>query len=114
MIYVHPQMVTLQTLLGEVCLPIRIFQYSGGGAFGRPDDRHLAIPEVGGFTDDMCCLYAYVAAGRASSGGERPLAAVHRRGPQLAGEARASSTAPPMTSSGGSPGKQPSAMPWPS
>jgi hypothetical protein len=113
MIYVHLRTVNPQTLLGELCLPIRTFQCGGGGTSRWPDDRHLGVPEMGDFTDDVRCLYASVAA-------ERPHRVANDRLLQCAGVAlssrgaKASSTAPPMTSSGGSPGKQPSAMPWPS
>jgi hypothetical protein len=88
MIFVHPRTVSPQTLLGEGWLPIETFQCSGGGASRRPDDHHLGVPEVGDFTDDVRCLYASAAAGRAPSSGERPLAGVHRHGPQLVGGPR--------------------------
>lgn len=64
MTYVHIRPVSPQTLLGEGCLPTRTFQCSGGGASRPLDDRHLGVPEVGDFTDDVRCLYASVAAER--------------------------------------------------
>jgi hypothetical protein len=64
MTYVHPRTVSPQTLLDEGCLPIQTFQCGGCGASCRPDDRHLGVPELGTFTDDVRCLYASVAAER--------------------------------------------------
>ena len=113
MTYVHPRTVSPQTLLGEVCLPMPTFQCSGCEVSNRPDDRQLGVPEVCDFTDDMHCLYASVAAERCHRvaedrcRGSQVWPSAHR-------ETRAASTAPPITSSGGSHGKQPSSMPWPS
>jgi hypothetical protein len=56
--YVHTRTVSPETLLGEVCIPVRTFQCGGCGASLRPDDRHLGVPEVGDFTDDVRVLYA--------------------------------------------------------
>jgi hypothetical protein len=61
-IYVHTRTVTPETLVGEVCIPVRTFQCSGCGASLRPDDRHLGVPEAGDFTDDVRVLYAPVVA----------------------------------------------------
>jgi hypothetical protein len=109
MTFIHPWTVSPQTLLGEECLPIRTSQCGGCGVSCRPDDRHIGVPELGTFTDDVRCLYASVAAERPHRvTNDRLLrctgAALSSRGP------KASSTAPPMTSIGGSPAKQPSAM----
>jgi hypothetical protein len=60
--YIHTRTVSPQTLLGEVYIPVRTFQCSGCGASLRPDDRHLGVPEVGDFTDDVRALYAPVVA----------------------------------------------------
>jgi hypothetical protein len=60
--YLHTRTVSPQTLLGEVYIPVRTFQCSGCGASLRPDDRHLGVPEVGNFTDDVRALYAPVVA----------------------------------------------------
>jgi hypothetical protein len=60
--YVHTRTVSPQTLLGEVRIPVRTFQCRGCGAFLRPDDPHLGVPEVGDFTDDVRALYAPVVA----------------------------------------------------
>jgi len=59
---VHPRTVSPQTLLGQVCLPVRTFQGGGCGAALRPDDQHLGVPEAGAFTDDVRALYAPVVA----------------------------------------------------
>lgn len=60
--YIHTRTVSPQTLLGEVHIPVRTFQCAGCGASLRPDDRHLGVPEVGDFTDDVRALYASVVA----------------------------------------------------
>jgi hypothetical protein len=60
--YIHTRTVSPQTLFGEVHIPVRTFQCGGCGAFLRPDDRHLGVPEVGDFTDDVRGLYAPVVA----------------------------------------------------
>jgi hypothetical protein len=60
--YVHTRTVSPQTLLGEVCIPVRTFQCDGCGATLRPDDHYLGVPEVGDFTDDVRALYAPVVA----------------------------------------------------
>jgi Uncharacterised protein family (UPF0236) len=60
--YIHTRTVRAQTLLGEVHIPVRPFQCRGCGAFLRPDDRHLGVPEVGDVTDDVRALYAPVVA----------------------------------------------------
>lgn len=60
--YIHTRTVSPQTLFGEVHIPVRTFQCRGCGAFLRPDDCHLGVPEVGDFTDDVRYLYAPVAA----------------------------------------------------
>jgi hypothetical protein len=60
--YVHTRTVSPQTLLGEVHIPVRTFQCGGCGAFLRPDDLYLGVPEVGDFTDDVRALYALVVA----------------------------------------------------
>src|SRR2546430_9380764 len=60
--YLHTRTVSPQTLLGEVSIPVRTFQCRGCGASLRPDDRHLGVPEVGDFTDDVRALYAPVVA----------------------------------------------------
>src|SRR5882672_5361358 len=60
--YLHTRTVSPQTLLGEVYIPVRTFQCRGCGASLRPDDRHLGVPEVGDFTDDVRALYAPVVA----------------------------------------------------
>jgi hypothetical protein len=51
--YVHTRMVNPETLLGEVCIPVRPFQCGGCAASLRPDDRHLSVPEAGDFTADV-------------------------------------------------------------
>jgi hypothetical protein len=56
--YIHTRTVSPQTLWGEVRHPVRTFQCGGCGASLRPDDRHLGVPEVGDFTDDVRALYA--------------------------------------------------------
>jgi hypothetical protein len=60
--YLHTRMVSPQTLCGQVHIPVRTFQCRGCGASFRPDDRHLGVPEVGDFTDDVRGLYAPVVA----------------------------------------------------
>jgi len=60
--YLHTRLVSPQTLLGRVHIPVRTFQCRGCGASLRPDDRHLGVPEVGDFTDDVRALYAPVVA----------------------------------------------------
>jgi hypothetical protein len=60
--YLHTRLVSPQTLLGQVHIPVRTFQCGGCGASFRPDDRHLGVPEVGDFTDDVRALYAPVVA----------------------------------------------------
>jgi hypothetical protein len=50
---VHTRTVRPETLVGEVCIPVRTFQCGGCGASLRPDDRHLGVPEAGNFTDDV-------------------------------------------------------------
>ncbi len=60
--YIHTRTVSPQTLLGEVHIPVRTFQCRGCGTSLRPDDRHLGVPEVGDFTDDVRALYAPVVA----------------------------------------------------
>jgi hypothetical protein len=60
--YLHTRTVSPQTLLGEITIPVRTFQCRGCGASLRPDDRHLGVPEVGDFTDDVRALYAPVVA----------------------------------------------------
>jgi hypothetical protein len=59
---IHTRPVSPQTLFGEVHMAVRTFQCSGCGAFLRPDDRHLGLPEVGDFTADVRALYAPVVA----------------------------------------------------
>jgi hypothetical protein len=60
--YIHTRTVSPQTLFGEVHIPVRTYQCGGCGAFLRPDDRHLGVPEGGDFTDDVRALYAPVVA----------------------------------------------------
>lgn len=60
--YLHTRTVSPQTLLGEVHIPVRTFQCGECGAFLRPDDHHLGVPEVGAFTDDVRALYAPIVA----------------------------------------------------
>jgi hypothetical protein len=60
--YLHTRTVSAPTLWGEVHIPVRTFQCRGCGAFLRPDDRHLGVPEVGDVTDDVRALYAPVVA----------------------------------------------------
>jgi hypothetical protein len=60
--YLHTRLVSPQTLFGQVHIPVRTFQCRGCGASLRPDDRHLGVPEVGDFTDDVRGLYAPVVA----------------------------------------------------
>jgi hypothetical protein len=60
--YLHTRLVSPQTLFGRVHIPVRTFQCGGCGASLRPDDRHLGVPEVGDFTDDVRALYAPVVA----------------------------------------------------
>jgi hypothetical protein len=60
--YVHTRAVSPQTLLGEVCIPVRTFQGDGCGATLQPDDHYLGVPEVGDCTDDVRALYAPVVA----------------------------------------------------
>jgi len=60
--YIHTRTVNPQTLLGEVHIPVRTLQCGGCGASLRSDDRHLGIPEVGDFTNDVRYLYAPMAA----------------------------------------------------
>ena len=60
--YVHTRTVSPETLLGEVHIPVCTFQCGGCGASLRPDDRHLGVPEVGDFTDDVRYLYTPVVA----------------------------------------------------
>ena len=49
--YVHTRTVSPETLLGQVCIPVRTCQCDGCGASLRPDDRHVGVPEMGAFTD---------------------------------------------------------------
>jgi hypothetical protein len=60
--YIHTRLVSPQTLFGQVHIPVRTCQCRGCGASLRPDDRHLGVPEVGDFTDDVRGLYAPVVA----------------------------------------------------
>jgi hypothetical protein len=60
--YLHTRLVSPQTLLGQVHIPVRTFQCRGCGASLRPDDRHLGVSEAGDFTDDVRALYAPVVA----------------------------------------------------
>ncbi len=60
--YIHTRTVSPKTLFGEVCIPVRTFQCEGCGAYLRPDDHHLGVPEAGDFTEDVRYLYAPVVA----------------------------------------------------
>jgi hypothetical protein len=60
--YVHTRTVSPETLFGEVCISVRTFQCGGCGASLRPDDRHLGVPAVGDFVDDVRVLYVPVVA----------------------------------------------------
>lgn len=60
--YVHTRTVSPETLFGEVCIPVRTFHCDGCGAYLRPDDHYLGVPETGDFTDEVRFLYAPVVA----------------------------------------------------
>jgi hypothetical protein len=61
---IHTRLVRSQTLCGQVHIPVRTFQGRGCGTSRRPDDRHLGVPQVGDFTDDVRARYAPVVAER--------------------------------------------------
>jgi hypothetical protein len=55
---VHPRLVSPQTLLGEVSIPVRTFPCGGCGASLRPADHRLGVPERGDFTAAVRALDA--------------------------------------------------------
>ncbi len=54
---VHIREVTVKTLFGDIVIKYRGFRCTGCGAYSRPDDASLGIPEEGTFSDDVRSLY---------------------------------------------------------
>ena len=62
LILVHTRKVTVKTLFGDIVFRYRTFNCSACGAYLRPDDAPLGIPDQGTFSDDVRSLYEPLAA----------------------------------------------------
>jgi len=60
--HVHTRKVSVKTLFGKIVFPYRGYRCSACGAYLRPDDGPLGIPEEGSFSDDVRSLYEPVVA----------------------------------------------------